>query len=290
MDLTFGIQKAINYIEDNILTELDYNTVAKEMNVSSHHFQKIFHVLSGFTLGEYVRNRRLSLAASELQLSNCRIMDIAMKYGYDAPESFSRAFERFHGVLPSAAKEKGVTIKSFSRMSLKVILEGGSVMDYRIEEMDSLRLLGKVEKQLVNDVQAGKFWERCIKDGTLDTLTKYSTSPDKEHIGIADGSSYDGESYLYYIATPYLDDDVPHGYIIKELPVRTWIKFRCISFGIKNTADTELWHKIYSEFFPTSDYEPAEYQLEVYPYDDGRYKDDIAEAWIAVKKKQGESK
>jgi len=291
MDLVTGIQKAIDYIEDHILDELDSNMVAKEVNVSSYHFQRIFHILSGFTLGEYIRYRRLSLAASELQSSERKVIDIALKYGYETSESFSRAFERFHGVLPSAAKEKGVDLKSFSRLSIKVLLEGGSVMDYRIEEMNGLRLLGKVERQFMNNVQAGKFWDRCIKDGILDTLTKYSTSPDKEHIGIADGSSYDGESYLYYIVTPYDGNDILDGYIIKELPARTWIKFRCVSFGVENTADTELWRKIYSEFFPTSDYKPAEYQLEVYPqgnpYNDGRsYKDNLAEAWIAVRKKE----
>lgn len=290
MDLAIGMQKAINYIEDNTLNELDYNAVAKEVDVSSYHFQRIFHILSGFTLGEYIRNRRLSLAASELQSNDCKIINIAMKYGYDTPESFSRAFERFHGVLPSAAKEKGVNIKSFSCMSIKVVLEGGSVMDYRIEEMNGFSLFGKAEKQLVNDAKSGEFWDMCIKDGTLDVLTKYSTSPDKEHIGISDGSSYDGESYMYYIMTPYAGDAVPDGYIIKELPARTWIKFRCVSFGVKDTADVELWQKIYSEFFPTSDYESVEYQLEVYPYGDGSYKGDVAEAWIAVKKKAGENK
>ncbi len=290
MDLANSIQKAINYIENNLLDDLDYNNVAKEVNVSSYHFQRIFHILSGLTLGEYIRNRRLSLAAYELQTGECKIINIAMKYGYETPESFSRAFERFHGVLPSVAKEMGANLKTFSRLSIKVILEGGSIMDYRIEKMDGFKMLGKAEKQLVNNVQADKFWDRCIVDGTLDILTQYSTSLEKEHIGFADGSSFDGESYLYYIATPYNGEFVPDGYIIKELPAHTWIKFRCVSFGVKDTADVELWRKIYSEFFPTSDYEPAEYQLEVYPYGnpyvEGRsYKDNLAEAWVAVRKK-----
>lgn len=287
MDLVMGIQKAINYIEDNLLDDLDYNKIAKEANVSSYHFQRIFHILSSFTLGEYIRNRRLSLAASELQSSDCKIIDIAIKYGYATPESFSRAFERFHGVLPSAAKEKGINLKSFSRLSMKLILEGGSVMDYKIEQLDSFKLLGKAEKQMIGNVQANLFWEKCREDGTLDALTNYSTSLDKEHIGIADGSSYNGESYMYYIVTPYVGDTIPEGYIVKELPARTWVKFRCITFNAANTADSEIWRKIYSEFFPTSEYEPAEFQMEVYPCGDGSYQGDIAEVWIAVRKKQG---
>jgi predicted transcriptional regulator YdeE len=195
--------------------------------------------------------------------------------------------KRFHGVLPSAAKELGAGLRSYSRLSIKVILEGGSVMDYKIEKLDSLKLLGKVEKQIIGNVEANLFWKRCHEDGTLTTLTEYSTSPDKERIGIADGSSYDGESYLYYIVTPYDRDIVPDGYIIKEILERTYVKFRCVSFNAANTADDELWRKIYSEFFPTSEYEPTEYQLEVYPYADGSYPDDVAEVWITVRKKEG---
>lgn len=285
MDLATGVQKAIHYIEDHLLGDLDYPEIAKEANVSPYHFQRIFHILSGFTLGEYIRNRRLTLAAAELQANECKIIDIAMKYGYDTPESFSRAFERFHGVLPSAARELGAGLKSFSRLSIKVILEGGSVMDYKIEKLDGFKLLGKVEKQIIGNVQANLFWKRCREDGTLSTLTEYSTSPDKERIGIADGASYDGESYLYYIATPFEGAIVPEGYITKVIPARTFVKFRCVSFNAASTADDELWRKIYSEFFPTSEYEPTEYQLEVYPCADGSYPDDVAEVWITVKKK-----
>ena len=285
MDLVTGIQKAINYIEDNLLTDLDYDKIAKEAHVSSFHFQRIFHILSGFTLGEYIRNRRLSLAATALQESSCKIIDIAMKHGYNSPESFSRAFERFHGVSPSVAKGMGVNLKSFSRLSIKVILEGGSVMDYKIKVKKAFKLLTKVEAQYINDIQISKFWERCRSDGTLQHLSDYSSHKDKLHIGMADGSSFNGESYMYYIGTPFEGDLVPNGYITKDIPERTWAVFRCVNLS-DQSVNAEIFKKIYSEFFPTSDYEPAEYQLEVWPDDGQPHPDEVAEVWIAVRKKE----
>jgi len=162
-----------------------------------------------------------------------------------------------------------------------------SESSYSIVDKDRLRLLGKCKKQVIGNVQADVFWKKCLEDGTLQALAKYSTSPDKEYIGIADGSSYDGESYLYYIVTPYEYETVPDGYMIKEIPAHIWMKFRCINFGEgMSTANEEIYRKIYSEIIPTTEYEPAEYQLEVYPWGDGNYADNLSEIWIAVRKKE----
>ena len=282
MDWITGIQNAIDYVENNLLADLNIQDIAKTSLTSAFQFQRAFHILSGLTIGEYIRNRRLTLAAGDLQHGDERILDIALKYGYETPESFSRAFERFHGVLPSKVRKPGSKLRSFSRLTIKVTLEGGSIMDYRIEKMNAFKVLGKVEKEVIGNVTANLFWKQCGEDGTLKALTQYSTSPEKEYIGIADGSSYDGESYLYYIVTPYEGDEILDGHIVKELPERLWVKFRCLSLGAENTADSDIWTKIYSEFFPTSDYEPAEFQMEVYPCGDGDYPDDISEVWIAV--------
>jgi len=284
MDWMTGIQKAIDYIESNLLENLDSKDIAKRACISAFQFQRIFAILSEVTLGEYIRNRRLSLAAVDLQANKDKVVNIAMKYGYSTPESFSRAFERFHGVLPSGINN--ATTKMYSPLSIKVILEGGSVMDYKIEELKGFKVLGKVEKQIIGDVRIGAFWDKCRADGTFGVLEELSTSPDKEHIGFADGTSYDGKSYLYYIVTPYEGDVMPDGFLIKEFPDQTWIKFRCVSFGEgKNTSDEEIYKKIYSEYFPTSEYVPAEYQMEVYPRCDGEYPDEVSEVWIAAKKK-----
>lgn len=157
-------------------------------------------------------------------------------------------------------------------------------MDYRTETMDSIQLIGKAERQFIGNVQANIFWDKCKQDGTLRQLTAQSTSLDKELIGIADSTSYDGKSYLYYVATPFDGETVPDGFTTIILPAAMWIKFKCPSFAL-DTADKDIWTYIYSEFFPASKYEPSEYQLEVYPCGDGNYSEDISEIWISANTK-----
>lgn len=283
MDWIVGIQNSIDYIEDNILEELEYDEIAKRAFSSSFHYQRVFHILCGYTLGDYIRNRRLSLAAAELQMGDSKVIDVAVKYGYNTPESFSRAFERFHGVLPSAAKT--ATLKSFSRLSIKLLLEGGSVMDYRIEDKKAFKLLAKSEEQFIGKIKISRFWKTCEENGCLNNLKDRSSHEYKLIIGFADGTSYNGKSYLYYIGTPFEGDTVPDGYVIKDVPDRTWAVFRCVNLSDKATNKV-LFKKIFSEFFSSSEYEPTqEYQLEVWPDDGHHHPDEVAEVWISVKKR-----
>lgn len=142
MDWITGIQNAINYIEAHITEEIDYEAVAAESFSSSFHFQRVFSILCGYTLGEYIRNRRLSLAGEELAAGKAKVIDVAFKYGYENPESFARAFQKFHGITPSQARCCGAKLKAFSRLTIKVLLEGGNVMNYRIEEKPAMLLTG----------------------------------------------------------------------------------------------------------------------------------------------------
>lgn len=163
-------------------------------------------------------------------------------------------------------------------------MKGEFNVDYHIETMDSIQLIGKVERQYIGDVRANIFWNTCKQDGTLAALTKHSTSLNRELIGIADSSSYDEISYLYYIATLYDGKTVPNDFMTINLPASLWIKFNCSSF-VLDTANKDIWTYIYSDFFPTLEYKPTEYQLEVYPYGDWSYPQDILEIWISVKTK-----
>lgn len=142
MDWITGIQQAIDYIEANLSETIDYEEVAKRCYSSSYHFQRVFSILCGFTLGEYIRNRRLTLAGRELATTNAKVIDVALKYGYESPDSFAKAFQKFHGILPSQARNNGSNLKSFSRLVLKFSLEGGTTMNYRIETKPALTLLG----------------------------------------------------------------------------------------------------------------------------------------------------
>lgn len=143
MNWISGLQKAFDYIESHLTEELEAADIAAQANYSSYHFQRVFGILCGYSLGEYIRMRRLTLAGSELASTDIKVIDAALKYGYDSPESFGRAFSRFHGITPVQAKSGRAKLKSFSRLSVKLILDGGSTMKYRIEKMGELEVIVK---------------------------------------------------------------------------------------------------------------------------------------------------
>lgn len=157
MDWVTGIQNAINYIENRLTDEIDLELVAKEAACSEFYFQRIFSILCGVTLGDYIRNRRLTLAGNELCVSETKVIDIALKYGYESPESFTRAFTRFHGITPSEAKKDGSKLKSFSRLAVKITLSGGNIMDYKIVEKEAFDIIEKVSTHTVENS------EKCQK-------------------------------------------------------------------------------------------------------------------------------
>ena len=142
MDWITGMQNAIDYIEEHITEKVDYEEIARCSCLSSYNFQRAFGILCGYTLGEYIRNRRLSMAGQDLAQTGMKVIDVALKYGYESPDSFAKAFQKFHGVTPSAAREAGAVLRSFARLSVKISLEGGSVMNYRIEEKPEMILTG----------------------------------------------------------------------------------------------------------------------------------------------------
>lgn len=287
-----GLQRAINYIETNILENLDYEDISKYAYSSSFYFQRTFSLLTGITVGEYIRNRRLTLAGIELSMSKSKIIDIASKYGYDTPESFSRAFTRFHGITPSVARESGANLKSFSPLSIKVILEGGDTMDYRIEKIEAFRVVAKVKSfstdDTINKVKIPDFWSTCFADGSIRNLqqfTKGNPSITGDGIlGICDSSLNNSEHFNYAIGVETNENEVPNGYTIIDIPSATWAVFKCIGFMPKSIQD--MWKRIYSEFFPQSDYEPTQgIDFEYYTQGDNSKDNYISEIWLPVNKK-----
>ena len=146
MNWMTGLQRAIDYVEEHILEDVSPEEIAAQSFSSGYHFQRVFSIVCDMTLGEYIRNRRLSMAGAELARGEMKVIDAAVKYGYDNPDSFARAFQRFHGVLPSQVKTGGAPLKSFSRIVLKVSMEGGASMNYRIEEKPEMILTGHKER------------------------------------------------------------------------------------------------------------------------------------------------
>lgn len=288
MNLITGIQRAIDYIEENITSELDYDEIAKQAMCSPYYFQKIFGILCGITVGEYIRNRRLTLAGSELAKTNIKVIDAALKYGYESPESFTRAFTRFHGITPSDTKRAGGKLRSFSRFKVQIILKGGNSMNYEIIQKKSFTVLEKVEQHTVSGGQninsIPDFWERANKDGTVETLLR--CAQDRKYIfGICYGNGHtDCETFEYGIAVRCAPDTVaPEGFRVTEIPARTWIISECV--GAMPDAIQQLWHEICSEFLPTSDFKPTyEMDIEAYPagdMTDNNYKSQI---WVPIVK------
>ena len=289
MDWITGIQNAINYIEEHLTEEIDYEIVAKEASCSSFYLQRIFSILCGMTLGDYIRNRRLTLAGNELSAADDKVIDIALKYGYESPESFTRAFSRFHGVTPSKAKKDGSKLKSFSRLSVKITLSGGNIMDYKIIEKNAFDIIEKVEAHTVENSENAKsipdFWMRSHNDGTVKTLL--DTTPDRIYIfGVCYGNLPENAKTFDYSIAAKCDNNtvVPEGFRKNTIPARTWAVFECK--GAMPNAMQDMWHKIISEFFPTSGYQPT-YEMDIEAYTDGNMgsPDYRSEIWVPVIKK-----
>lgn len=288
MNWANSIQNAINYIEEHLTENIDYDRVAKEAASSSFYFQKIFGILCGYSLGEYIRNRRLTLAGKELASSRSKVIDVALKYGYNSPESFTRAFTKFHGIPPTDARKNGSKLKTFSRLSVSLILKGGSIMNYKLVEKEAFTVLEKVEPQEIDDSvnknSIPAFWERSHQDGTVKTLLEKTT--DKSYIfGICyNNAPTDKKTFDYSIAAICDKDiEIPAGFRINQIPARSWLVFDCI--GPMPEAIQDIWHKITAEFFPTSDYIPTyEMDIEAYPAMDMNAEDYKSEIWIPVKK------
>jgi AraC family transcriptional regulator len=292
MDWITGIQRAVYYVEAHILEPIDYEEVAKQAYSSSFHFQRVFGILCGFTLGDYIRMRRLSMAGNELSSSGIRVIDAALKYGYDTPESFSRAFTRFHGVSPSQAKQGGVALKSFSPLSVKLIVDGGNTMNYRIETKDAFQLICKKMrascKEEMTPEQVSFFWQECNADGTISALCKYVPERNifKNYlVGASFGKDAADAEFPYAVGACYNGAPVTDaGLTVEQIPAHTYVVFPCI--GKMPEAFSKLYQQIYSEFFPTSEYQPCGgTDFEAYPSADVTDPDYTCEIWVAVEKK-----
>lgn len=291
MNWITGLQNAIDYIENNLTEELDYTDIANKAFTSPFYFQRVFRILCNCTLGEYIRNRRLTLAGSELSSSDAKVIDVALKYGYDSPESFSRAFTRFHGIAPSYAKMYGFKLKSFSRLSVKLILDGGNIMNYRIEKKDKIDIIVKKKSFSIdveqNNEQLPKYWDDCRKDNTIDSLYKYATESGMfggALIGVCVEDTNKSE-VTYAIGVEYNGADITDELNVEQIPACTWAIFE--SIGPMPTAFQDLLYKVYSEFFPTSEYHPCgSLDIQVYPNGDMHSPQYKCELWIPIEKNQ----
>lgn len=280
-----AIAAAIQYVEDHITDELTVDMVADHVNISSFYFQKGFAMLCGFTISEYIRNRRLALAGNDLATGDERIIDIAMKYGYDSPDSFARAFSRFHGVPPTAARKDRVMLKSFAPLKIKLTLEGGYLMDYRIEKKEAFTVIANAKVFPYDGAKESvpQFWQEHYQTGKGKTVMgEYGINID-EKMG--------NDTFEYLIADSYTEGKkVPEGFVTRTIPELTWAVFP--SVGAMPDALQDVNTKIFTEWLPAlKEYEfAAGYCVEMYDdptkYPKGTQDEKYyCEIWIPVKQK-----
>ena len=269
-----GIQESIDFMEQNLTEELEIEAIAGKAALSPFYFQRIFGALCGMTVGEYVRARRMTLAAQELSRKDAKVIDVAMKYGYDAPDSFAKAFQRFHGIPPSQAKEPGAPLRSFAPLHIKITMEGGTMLEYQIVKKAAFTVIG-VRRRFHSDTsyqEVPKFWDEWMAQG--------EKRPILGTFGLC--LDTDGKDFDYWIADLYFPwEEIPAGCETRVIPASFWAQFPCTMETLQDT-NTRIW----SEWLPAlRGYSLAgEYDLELYlPPMDGREEMTVA-IWVPLKK------
>ncbi len=285
MDWIKIIENALRYIEENLSGELTVGRIAEKVNISPFYFQKGFSMLCGYSVGEYIRMRRLSVAGSELVTSDNKVIDLALKYGYDSPDSFTKAFTRFHGSTPTDVRRKGALLKSFAPLHIKIILDGGNTMEYRVEEKPEFRVMGvsKIFSYETANADIPQYWDEIHVQAAV--------KPVEGMYGICFDEEMGGNRFRYMIA-----DDLEEGKAGEknletyEVPRHTWAIFPCR--GAMPLSLQEVNRRIFSEWLPAGNYEIAEgYNIEYYS-DSAEFKDGTqdpdyyAEVWIPVRERR----
>lgn len=255
------MNRALQYIEENLADEIDNKEVARLACCSEYHFSRMFSFLAGITLSEYIRRRRLTLAAFDLKAGNARVFDVAIKYGYNSPDSFARAFQQLHGINPTQARNDDIPVKAFPRMTFQLTIRGGSEMNYRIVEKDAFRIVG-IKKKVpliyhgVNP-EIAAMWQTLTEE-TIDRLKKLSNV---EPIGLlsasanfTEGRKEHGEldHYIGVATTQQCPDHLTQ----LEVAASTWAVFE--SVGPFPDTLQDVWGRIFAEWIPSSCYQLAE--------------------------------
>ena len=280
MDWIERLNDAVKYIEENLSGDIDYSLAAQRACCSLYHFQRMFSYISGIPLSEYVRRRKMSLAAADI-ISGGKVIDTALKYGYSSPTAFNRAFKSVHGVAPSDARSCGTVLKSYPPLVFKITVKGVYEMNYRIEKKNAFQVVGKsipMERQIEkNFAKIPLFWGECASNGTIESLCEIMSQDKKGVLGIS--KCAEGEEWKYYIAV--FAGGSCEGFETLDIPSRTWAVFD--GSGKSPEAIQELEKRIFTEWLPSSGYEYDQWpDVEFYISPDP--KNAVFEIWIPVKK------
>ncbi len=290
LEIIKEINNAIEYIEDNLGSNISIDEIAKVALTSRYHFQRMFHALTGVTLTEYIRNRRLTLAGEELSSKDVKIIDVAAKYGYESPDAFTKAFQRLHGSTPSMIKKGNTRLKSFPKLSFQISIKGECEINYRIVKQDEFKFFGVdflttlIDNALYKEIP--EFCDKIWEDGTHLKINEFlGYSKMNMLYGIHYDFKEDG-SRKYMMGWKVPDKDIPNEYKIVNIPSCTLAVFDGRGDNLNTLAIADLWRLIYSEWFPSSGFEQIEGPcIEKYFWDDNQYINYSCELWIPVKRK-----
>jgi AraC family transcriptional regulator len=292
MEWSDRMNAAIDYIEENLAGEIDFSVAAEKAACSLFHFQRMFMVIIGITPVEYARRRRLTLAARELTSTNIKIIDLALKYGYDSPDSFTRAFRSVHGITSKAARAPGVKLTAFPRISFNILLKGGNDMDYTIIEKPAFDILGRSRKfRTVNGenfIKIPQFWQEFMATPDYKTLMDLTGGkPGAVTGGGCLGVCFGGEDtnwdpFSYGIGIEKPAKNSPVKFELIPVPAAAWAVFDCTLDNLQDVTK-----RIFSEWFPSTRYEHDKApEIEVYLPGDFSNTEMKCQIWIPVVKKK----
>ena len=278
MDWVRTINNAIEYMENHLADEITLADIARNVHLSAFHFQRAFSLLTDMSPAEYLRKRRLSQAGADLTGGEEKVIDVAMKYGYDSPESFTKAFTRFHGVSPMQVR-KGSPVQFMNRFTVRISIDGGCMMEYRIEKWEAMDLLvhAKEFHAETSEAEIPGFWDEYYANEEYRKIPGY--------LGVCAQEKTDSDEFRYGIGCRASDvEGVPEGFEIIHLPEYTWAVFKCV--GPMPRAIQDMWGQIYREWLPVSDYELIpDYDIENYLPGDPSSRNYVSEICIPVRKK-----
>lgn len=283
MEWLHKLSEAIVYIENHLDSEVVYEEVAIIACCSSTYFQRMFSYIAGITLSEYIRRRRMSQAAFDLQHKDARVIDIALKYGYSSPTAFNRAFQKVHCISPVLAKRQGCVLQAYPPLHFAVQCVGNEAMTYRIEKKEAMSFMG-MRIELGVDMEENKlrvpmFWQEVIQNHKLAKLAQMSK--DTLIYGI---TSYHGDGVYYDIAIVG-KTALPMSMISYELPATLYVVFT--SEGPYKASFHAIFQRFLIQWLPFSGYVYAHLSdIEVYPLYDEKQTSGPFEVWIAIKKEQ----
>ena len=264
-------------MEDHLCEQITLTDIAKSVDLSPFHFQRAFSLLTGMSPAEYLRKRRLSQAGADL-INQEKVIDVALKYCYDSPESFTKAFTRFHGCTPVQAR-KGSPIQFMNRYTVRLTIEGGSILEYTIEKWEATDLLmhAKDFHPETSEKEIPLFWYEYYANKEYRKVPGY--------LGICAQKKTDSDEFRYGIGCKASDvNGIPEGFEIIHIPEYTWAVFKCV--GPSPDAIQAMWEKIYKEWLPVAEYELIpDYDIENYLPGDPSSKDYVSEICIPVRKR-----